>query len=88
MELSEGGHRRLHAGRRPFGTQGAERPVAAGDRRRPDRADRRVGAALHRRAAHNRRVLRSSGRLYLGVNDDHLDDNSGEYRVSVTIQQR
>jgi len=29
-----------------------------------------------------------SGRLYLGVNDDHLDDNSGEYRVSVTIQRR
>ena len=29
-----------------------------------------------------------SGRLYLGVNDNHLDDNSGEYRVSVTIQQR
>jgi Ca2+-binding EF-hand superfamily protein len=26
-----------------------------------------------------------SGRLYLGVNDDHLPDNSGEYRVSVTI---
>jgi Ca2+-binding EF-hand superfamily protein len=29
-----------------------------------------------------------TGRLYLGVNDDHLDDNSGEYRVSVTIQRR
>ena len=29
-----------------------------------------------------------SGRLYLGVNDDHLDDNSGEYRVSVTAQRR
>jgi Ca2+-binding EF-hand superfamily protein len=29
-----------------------------------------------------------SGRLYLGVNDDHLDDNSGEYRVSVTIERR
>jgi hypothetical protein len=29
-----------------------------------------------------------SGRLYLGVNDDHLADNSGEYRVSVTIEQR
>lgn len=29
-----------------------------------------------------------SGRLYLGVNDDHLDDNSGEYRVSVTVQRR
>jgi hypothetical protein len=29
-----------------------------------------------------------SGRLYLGVNDDHLADNSGEYRVSITIEQR
>jgi hypothetical protein len=29
-----------------------------------------------------------SGRLYLGVNDDHLPDNSGEYRVSVTIERR
>ena len=29
-----------------------------------------------------------SGRLYLGVNDDHLADNTGEYRVSVTIERR
>jgi Ca2+-binding EF-hand superfamily protein len=29
-----------------------------------------------------------SGRLYLGVNDDHVLDNSGEYRVSITIQRR
>jgi Ca2+-binding EF-hand superfamily protein len=27
------------------------------------------------------------GRLYLGVNDDHLADNSGEFRVSVTIER-
>jgi Ca2+-binding EF-hand superfamily protein len=27
------------------------------------------------------------GRLYLGVNDDHLADNSGEFRVSITIQR-
>jgi Ca2+-binding EF-hand superfamily protein len=39
----------------------------------------------------NRRTIQRapvSGRLYLGVNDDHVLDNSGEYRVSVTIQQR
>lgn len=39
----------------------------------------------------NRRTLQRapvSGRLYLGVNDDHLDDNTGEYRVSVTIEHR
>jgi Ca2+-binding EF-hand superfamily protein len=27
----------------------------------------------------------TSGELYFGVNDDHLPDNSGEYRVRVTI---
>lgn len=29
-----------------------------------------------------------SGRLYLGVNDDHLPDNSGEYQVTINIQTR
>jgi hypothetical protein len=29
-----------------------------------------------------------AGRLYLGVNDDHVLDNSGDFRVSVTIQRR
>jgi hypothetical protein len=28
-----------------------------------------------------------SGRLYLGVNDDHLADNSGEYRATITVQR-
>lgn len=27
------------------------------------------------------------GRLFLGVNDDHLGDNSGEFRVNITIQR-
>ena len=27
--------------------------------------------------------MRSSGRLYLGINDDHLQDNSGGFRVTV-----
>ncbi len=36
----------------------------------------------------NRRTVRapSSGRLYLSVNDDYLEDNSGEFRVMVGIQ--
>jgi hypothetical protein len=36
----------------------------------------------------DRRTLRApvSGRLYLGVNDDHLEDNSGEFRVTVTVR--
>ena len=29
-----------------------------------------------------------SGRLYLGVNDDHLPDNAGEFTVAVGIQGR
>jgi len=30
----------------------------------------------------------TSGELYLGVNDDYLQDNRGEYRVSITTQPR
>lgn len=30
----------------------------------------------------------TSGRLYLGVNDDYLNDNSGEYRVNVNVRGR
>ena len=29
----------------------------------------------------------ANGRLYLGVNDDHLPDNSGQYRVTVDIER-
>jgi hypothetical protein len=29
-----------------------------------------------------------SGRLYLGVNDDHLPDNTGEFVVTVGIRGR
>jgi len=29
-----------------------------------------------------------SGELYLGVNDDYFDDNSGSYRVNVTVESR
>jgi Ca2+-binding EF-hand superfamily protein len=30
----------------------------------------------------------ASGRLYLGVNDDHMADNSGEYRVTINIREQ
>lgn len=35
-----------------------------------------------------RRVVRApvSGRLYLGVNDDHLADNQGDYQVTVSVR--
>jgi Ca2+-binding EF-hand superfamily protein len=36
----------------------------------------------------NRRTIRAteSGRLFLGVNDDYLGDNSGDFQVIVTVQ--
>jgi Ca2+-binding EF-hand superfamily protein len=39
-------------------------------------------------AVGDRRSIRASvaGRLYLGLNDDHLDDNRGEFEVAVGIQ--
>jgi Ca2+-binding EF-hand superfamily protein len=30
--------------------------------------------------------VRNTGRLYLSVNDDYLQDNSGEYRVTLTVR--
>jgi hypothetical protein len=38
----------------------------------------------------NRTIARAptSGRLFLGVNDDHLADNSGQFEVLVTIEPR
>jgi Ca2+-binding EF-hand superfamily protein len=31
--------------------------------------------------------LTTGGRLYLGVNDDHWDDNSGQFRATVTLRR-
>jgi Ca2+-binding EF-hand superfamily protein len=38
----------------------------------------------------NRRSVRApfGGRLYLGVNDNYLNDNSGDFQVTVTVQPR
>ena len=30
--------------------------------------------------------VNAAGRLYLSVNDDHLGDNSGSFRVTITIR--
>jgi hypothetical protein len=38
--------------------------------------------------AHGSIRARTSGRLYLGVNDDFFGDNTGEYRVQVTVRDR
>jgi Ca2+-binding EF-hand superfamily protein len=60
------------------------------------RPDQRAGALLIRVGNGNVEALgasgtftaRTSGRLYFGVNDDHLDDNSGEYRVWLSVDAR
>jgi hypothetical protein len=38
----------------------------------------------------DRRGVRApaNGRLFLGVNDDHFEDNSGEFRVNVNVRRR
>ena len=33
-------------------------------------------------------TARNSGRIYLGVNDDHFADNSGNYRVWLSVNPR
>jgi Ca2+-binding EF-hand superfamily protein len=33
-------------------------------------------------------AVNTSGRLYLGVNDDHFADNGGQFRVVVTVRRR
>ena len=87
MELSEGG------------TDTATPAGAKSGRRAPEAPLRqevaggllaRIGESAPLFIGAQRTIQRApvSGRLYLGVNDDHLDDNNGEYRVSVTIQQR
>jgi len=50
----------------------------------------RIGDAGAAVLVGNRRTMTAptSGRLYLGVNDDYLDDNSGEYQVAVSIDPR
>jgi hypothetical protein len=38
----------------------------------------------------NRRSVRApfSGRIFLGVNDDNLSDNSGDFQVTVNVDPR
>ena len=37
----------------------------------------------------NRRSVRApfNGRLYLGVNDDYLEDNSGDFQVTISVER-
>lgn len=36
----------------------------------------------------DRRITPRGGRLYLGINDDHLPDNTGQFEVTIGIQGR
>ena len=47
----------------------------------------RVGNTIEAVGANGTFNARTSGRLYLGVNDDHFPDNSGEYRVFVSVSR-
>jgi hypothetical protein len=38
--------------------------------------------------AHRSSRAPASGELLLGVNDDHVADNRGQYRVTVTVEPR
>ena len=61
----------------PEGSLAAPASIPAASRQ----AARSAGSSLQARSR-----APSSGRLYLSVNDDYLEDNSGEFRVMVGIQ--
>ena len=82
-------------------TGGDDRATPAGSvsgRRAPNspRPDQPAGALLVRVGNGNVEALgpsntftaQTSGRIYFGVNDDHFDDNSGQYRVYLTVDAR
>jgi Ca2+-binding EF-hand superfamily protein len=48
----------------------------------------RIGDAIEAAGASGTFRARNSGRLLLGVNDDHFADNSGEYRMRLSISPR
>jgi hypothetical protein len=70
------------AGRRTLGAPLRQRPAGL--------LIGRIGNSTPFVVGERRTIVRApaSGRLFLGVNDDFLDDNSGEYRVIVTVEPR
>lgn len=48
----------------------------------------RVGSAVRFVGANGSIAAPVSGQLFLGVNDDHFSDNSGDYRVMLSIDNR
>ncbi len=87
LQLSEGGPDNAT----PAGsTSGRTAPNAPLPRATAGALIGRIGNSAPLLIGTQRTIARApvSGRLYLGVNDDHLPDNSGEYRVSVTIEGR
>ena len=45
-----------------------------------------VGEKRHVLGERGQVRVSNTGRLYLSVNDDYLQDNSGEYRVTLTVR--
>jgi len=73
-------------------------PAGSVNGRRADNApfrDRPAGALIGRIGSgapifvgdSGRITVSNTGRLYLSVNDDYLDDNSGEYRVTIAVRR-
>lgn len=87
LQLSEGGPDTATPG---GATSGRRAPSAPLPRATAGMLIARIGSSAPLLIGNQRLIARApvSGRLYLGVNDDHLADNSGEYRVSVTIEGR
>ena len=86
MQLSTDGNDTATPSGSDTGRRAAQAPVRQGPAggliaRVGNRAPIFVGSRGSMRAT-------TSGRLYVGVNDDYLDDNSGEYRVNVTVRGR
>ena len=69
------------SGRRASNAPLPERPAGAADR--PDRPGAPISSAANTSGIR----MPQTGRLYLSVNDDHLPDNTGEFRVVVEVQR-
>jgi Ca2+-binding EF-hand superfamily protein len=84
IRLSDNGNDFANAGGSSSGRRAANAPVASAP------AGGLIARIGNGQAIYvgDRRALRApaSGRLYLGVNDDHLGDNQGTYRVTVDVR--
>ena len=86
IQMSTDGGDVADPGRRTITATGGQCAAAAAAGRRPDRPHRPGWSDLRGRQPVRHPDART-GRLYLSVNDDHLPDNTGEFRVVVEVQR-